>query len=85
MTFNFTNVPTDNNYIMTTNVMVTQGSTGYIPTTLNINGSGATIRWSNGLTPTATNGAGKIDIFTFSFHRTNSGTWIVFASANQNF
>lgn len=85
MTFNFTNVPTDNNYIMTTNVMVTQGSTGYIPTTLNINGSAATIRWSNGLTPTGTNGAGKIDIFTFSFHRTNSGTFIVLASANQNF
>lgn len=85
MTFNFTNVPTDNNYIMTTNVMVTQGSTGYIPTALNINGSAATIRWANGLTPTGTNGVGKIDVFTFSFHRTNSGTWIVFASANQNF
>ena len=85
MTFNFTNVPTDNNYMMTTNVFVTQGSTGYIPTTLTINGSGQTIRWANGLTPTGTNGAGKIDIFTFSFHRTNSGTWIVYASANQNF
>jgi len=85
MTFNFTNVPTDNNYMMTTNVFVTQGSTGYIPTTLNINGSAATIRWANGLTPTGTNGAGKIDIFTFSLHRTNAGTFIVYASANQNF
>lgn len=85
MTFNFTNVPTDNNYMMTTNVFVTQGATGYIPTTLNINGSAQTIRWSNGLTPTATNSAGKIDIFTFSFHRTNAGAWIVYASANQNF
>ena len=85
MTFSFTNVPTDNNYMMTTNVFVTQGATGYIPTTLNINGSAQTIRWSNGLTPTATNSAGKIDIFTFSFHRTNAGAWIVYASANQNF
>ena len=85
MTFNFTNVPTDNNYMMTTNVMVTQGSTGYIPTSLTINGAAQTIRWANGLTPTGTNGAGKLDIFTFSFHRTNSGTWIVLASANQNF
>jgi hypothetical protein len=85
MTFSFTNVPTDNNYMMTTNVFVTQGSTGYIPTTLNINGSAATIRWANGLTPTATNGAGKIDIFTFSFHRTNAGAFIVLGSANQNF
>lgn len=85
MTFNFTNVPTDNNYMMTVNVFTTQGSTGYIPTTLNINGASQTIRWANGLTPTGTNGAGKIDIFTFSFHRTNVGSWIVYASANQNF
>jgi hypothetical protein len=85
MTFNFTNVPTDNNFMMTTNVFVTQGSTGRIPTTLNINGASQTIRWANGLTPTGTNSAGKIDIFTFSFHRTNAGAWIVYASANQNF
>ena len=85
MTFSFTNVPTDNNYMMTTNVFVTQGATGRIPTTLNINGSAATIRWANGLTPTGTNSAGKIDIFTFSFHRTGAGAWIVYASANQNF
>lgn len=85
MTFNFTNVPTDNNYMMTTNVFVTQGATGYIPTAVNINGSAQTIRFANGLTPTATNGAGKIDIFTFSFHRTNAGAFIVYASANQNF
>ena len=84
MTFNFTNVPTDNDYIMTTNVFVTQGSTGRIPSTLTINGSAETIRWANGLTPTGTNGAGKIDIFSFSFLRTGSA-WIVFASANQNF
>jgi hypothetical protein len=71
--------------MMTTNVFVTQGSTGYIPTTLNINGSAGAIRWANGLTPTATNGVGKIDIFTFTFHRTNAGSWIVYASANQNF
>jgi len=85
MTFNFTNVPTDNNYMLTTNVFVTQGSTGYIPTTLNINGAAQTIRWANGLTPTATNGAGKIDIFSFTMHRTGSSTWIVYATANQNF
>jgi hypothetical protein len=85
MTFNFTNVPTDNNFMMTTNVFVTQGATGFIPTTLTINGAGQTIRWANSLTPTGTNGAGKIDIFTFSFHRTGAGAWIVYASANQNF
>ena len=85
MTFNFTNVPTDNNYMLTTNVFVTQGATGRIPTSLTINGAGATIRWANGLTPTGTNGAGKIDVFSFTFHRTNTGSWIVYATANQNF
>jgi len=84
MTFNFTNVPTDNDYIMTTNVFVTQGSTGRIPATLNINGSAATIRWVNGVAPTPTSSAGKIDVFSFSFLRTGSA-WIVFASANNNF
>jgi hypothetical protein len=85
MTFNFTNVPTDNNYMLTTNVFVTQGSTGYIPTTLNINGAAQTIRWANGLTPTGTNGAGKIDLFSFTMHRTGSSTSLVYATANQNF
>lgn len=85
MTFNFTNVPTDNNFMMTTNVFVTQGSSGRIPSTLNINGSGQTIRWANGLTPVGTNSAGKIDIFSFTFHRTNTGSWIVYGTANQNF
>jgi hypothetical protein len=85
MTFNFTNVPTDNNYMLTTNVFVTQGATGRIPAILNINGSAATIRWANGLTPVGTNSAGKIDIFSFTFHRTNTGSWIVYGTANQNF
>jgi fibronectin-binding autotransporter adhesin len=84
MTFNFTNVPTDNDYIMTTNVLVTQGATGRIPSALNINGASATIRWVNGVAPTPTSNAGKIDIFSFSFLRTGS-TWIVFGSANNNF
>ena len=84
MTFNFTNVPTDNDFIMTTNVLVTQGATGRIPSTLNINGSAATIRWVNGVAPTPTSSAGKVDIFSFSFLRTGSA-WIVFASANTNF
>ncbi len=85
MTFNFTNVPVDNNYMYTVNVFVTQGATGRIPTSLTINGAGQTIRWANGLTPTGTNGAGKIDIFSFTFHRTNTGSWIVYGTANQNF
>lgn len=84
MTFNFTNVPTDNDKIMSLTVFVTQGSTGYIPTTVNINGSAATIKWTNGSTPVPTSTAGKIDIFAFSLIRI-SGAWNLLASSSLNF
>jgi hypothetical protein len=84
MTFNFTNVPTDNDKVMTVNVLVTQGSTGYIPTTLQIAGTNQTLRWSNAVAPTPTSSAGKIDIFSFTFIRSGS-SWIVFANSNLNY
>jgi hypothetical protein len=85
MTFNATNVPVDSGKAMTINVMVTQGSTGYIPTTFQIAGASQSIRWAAGVTPTATPSAGKLDIFTFTLIRTSSSTWIVLGSANLNF
>jgi hypothetical protein len=84
MTFNFTNVPTDNDKVMTVNVVVTQGSTGYIPTTLQIGGTNQVIRWPNNLAPTPTSSAGKLDIFSFTFMRSGS-TWIVLANSNLNY
>jgi len=84
MTFNFTNVPTDNDKVMTVNVLVTQGSTGYIPTTLQIGGTNQTLRWPAGAAPTPTSSAGKIDIFSFTFIRSGSA-WIVFANSNLNY
>jgi hypothetical protein len=85
MTFNVTNVPTDNSKIMTINVLVTQGSTGYIPTVFQIAGSSNTIRWAGGNAPTPTSSAGKIDIFTFTMQRTSGGAWIVYGTSNLNF
>jgi len=85
MTFNATNVPTTSAKAMTINVLVTQGSTGYIPTTFQIAGSNQTIRWTNGVAPTGTSGASKIDIFTFTLLRTSAGSWIVLGSYNLNF
>lgn len=85
MTFNVTNVPTDNSKIMTINVFVTQGSTGYIPTLFQIGGSSNTIRWAGGSAPTPTSSAGKIDIFSFTMQRTSAGSWIVYASSSLNF
>jgi hypothetical protein len=84
MTFNFTNMPTDNDKVMTVNVLVTQGSTGYIPTTVQVAGTNQTIRWPNGLVPTPTSSAGKIDIFSFTFLRSGNA-WILFANSNLNY
>jgi hypothetical protein len=85
MTFNATNVPTDASKIMTINVLVTQGSTGYIPTVFQIAGSSNTIRWAGGSAPTPTSSAGKIDIFSFTLQRTSGGAWIVYGSSSLNF
>jgi hypothetical protein len=84
MTFNFTNVPTDNGKIMTVNVMVTQGATGRIPSTVQIEGTGQTVRYPFGVTPSATSSAGKIDIFTYTLIRTG-GSWIIFGNSNLNY
>jgi hypothetical protein len=85
MTFNVTNVPTDVNKIMTINVLVTQGATGYIPTTFQIGGASQTIRWQGGSAPTPTSSAGKIDIFNFTMQRTAANVWIVYSGASLNF
>ena len=85
MTFNATNVPTDSAKAMTINVLVTQGSTGYIPSTFQIAGTNQTIRWTNGGAPVGTSGAGKLDIFTFTLLRTSAGAWIVLGSYNLNY
>ena len=84
MTFNFTNMPTDNDKVMTVNVLVTQGSTGYIPTTVQVAGTNQAIRWPNNSAPTPTSSLGKIDIFSFTFLRSGSA-WIVFANSNLNY
>ena len=78
-----TNVPTDNNKIMTINVFVTQGATGYIPSALTIAGSATTIKWPGAAAPTATGAAGRIDAFTFTLVRISSA-WTVLGSANLN-
>ena len=78
-----TNVPTDNDKVMTINLFVTQGSTGYIPNALSINGSAATIKWPTAAAPTPTSVAGRIDVFTFTLVRVSSA-WQVLGSANIN-
>jgi hypothetical protein len=85
MTFNAINVPTDSSKALTINVIVTQGSTGYIPTTFQIAGTNQTIRWASAVAPVGTSSASKLDIFTFTLLRTSANTWIVLGSFNLNF
>lgn len=81
-TISLTNVPTTTSKSITMSFLITQGATGYIPTTLNLNGSSQTIRWVGGSAPTPTSSAGKIDIFNFTLILAASN--VVIASANLN-
>ena len=84
MTWNITNAPTTDGRVFTINVLVTQGATGYIPSTFTINGSAVTMKWAAGATPSGTSSSGKIDIFTLTFVR-RSSTYTLLGSANLNF
>jgi hypothetical protein len=84
MTFNITNAPTVDGRAFTINVLVTQGATGYIPTTMTINGNAATIKYAGGTNPTPTSTNGKIDIFSYVIVR-RSSAYTVLGSANLNF
>jgi plastocyanin len=81
-TISLTNVPTTTSKSITMSFLITQGSTGYIPTTINLNGSSQTIRWVGGTAPTPTSSAGKIDIFNFTLILAASN--VLIASANLN-
>jgi hypothetical protein len=84
ITANITNAPTDDDRVFTINFIVTQGATGRIPSTVNINGSAVTLKWAGGVTPTPTSSSGKIDIFSFTVIR-RAGTYTLLGSANLNF
>lgn len=73
-TANFTNVPTFSGRVVSVNLLVTQSSSAYKPTAVQIGGVDQSLLWANGVTPTAN--ANKQDIFGFSLIR--SGTnWAV--------
>jgi hypothetical protein len=83
-TVNVTNAGTTDGRVFTVNLFVTQTATGYIPSTLNVNGSGVTIKWASGVTPTGTSSSGKIDVFSFTIIRRGS-SWTALGAANTNF
>ena len=67
MSTNFTlaisNMPTTTARVITVTLILVQGGTAYIPSAITINGSGASITWPAGITPTGT--ANKVNIATF--------------------
>jgi hypothetical protein len=83
-TVNLTNAPTDNGKVITVVIFVTQGSTGYYPSVVQVAGSAQTIKWANSAAPIPTSSAGKIDIFSFTFVR-RSSAWTVFGSSNLGY
>jgi hypothetical protein len=83
-TVNITNAPTDDGNAITISIFVVQGTTGYIPSALQVAGSGQTIKWAGGSAPTPTSSSEKIDLFTFTLIR-RSSTWTVLGSANLNY
>jgi hypothetical protein len=83
-TINVTNLPTTDNRVTVVSVFVIQGATGYIPNALQIGGSAQTIKWPGGVAPTATSGAGKVDVFTFTLIR-RGAAWEVLGTSDRNY
>lgn len=81
-TANLTNVPTTDMYAMGLTIITLQSSGTGLPTSMQINGSGQTIKWAGNSTPTASS-SGKYDVTTFSFIRMG-GAWMVTGS-NSSF
>jgi hypothetical protein len=64
---------------MTAVFMVTQGSTAYYNSAVQIDGNAVTPKWLGGAAPTAGNVSG-IDVYTYAIVKTGSATFTVFAS-----
>lgn len=69
-TANFTNVSTTDGRVIVAALVIVQGSTPYVPTAVQIDGTAQTVKWITSTAPTGT--ASKTDIVSFSFIRTGS-------------
>jgi hypothetical protein len=68
-TANFTNIPTTNNRVITATIVMSQSSTAYMPTAVQIDGSSQQIRWAGG---TASGTPNQVDIVGFTFIRSGN-------------
>lgn len=62
--------------------LVTQGSTAYYNSAVQVDGSSVTPKWQGGTAPTAGN-ASSIDVYTYTIVKTGSAAFTVFASQTQ--
>ena len=67
---------------ITITLMVTNNTTGYYPSTIQIDGVTVTPKWQNGVAPTSGN-ASSIDIYCFAIIKTASATYTVIASQSK--
>jgi len=74
-TANFSNMPTTNNRLYVISIAIAQGSTGYYPNAVQINGVSQTLNWNSAVTP-ITPGTNEKDLFTFTLLRANNA-WSV--------
>jgi hypothetical protein len=63
-------------------LLVTNGSTGYRPTTFQVDGTNVTPKWQGGTAPTAGN-ANSVDNYVLNIVKTGSATFTVFASQSK--
>lgn len=71
---NFTNLVADNNQTSVVTLVIQQGSTAYVPSGIQIEGTSETVNWSEGINPSGS--ANKIDVVSYTLLR-SSDTWIV--------
>lgn len=67
---NFINIPETDNKSITTKIIISQGATGYLPSSILINGVTQSVKWLGG-TYSSSN---SVDVIEFNFLRTNS--WV---------
>lgn len=67
---------------LTVAFLVTQGSTAYYNSAVQVDGSSVTPKWQGGTAPAAGN-ASSVDIYTYTIVKTGSAAFTVFASQTQ--
>jgi hypothetical protein len=77
---NFINIPTTNNRAITATIIISQGATGYSPTSVRIDGVTQSVKWSSGTYSVSTN---KVDVVGFTFLRSGSSWAQVFGQISS--